>query len=296
MKLVVYSEKNMHAWLLISERSNEYKKQRLLNEAEGLGIQLQLVCPQDFTITIDHGKQSILYKGKKIVKLPKCLISLIVIEQYDSFAFKLLSSFEKEIITPNTTTAIRTANDKAATYHLLAQHSLPIPASLICTLPTAYQSIKKTLSSRFIVKPNYGLKGQDVALISSDQDWQEYIHNKRGTYVTQEYIAASHGTDLRTILLENTIVGAMKRSSNGELTSNIATGGSSQQVEVDTETADMARVAMQAVGLKFGSVDFLYGEHGPIICEVNANPGFTAFEKTTGINLARELLVWCSRM
>lgn len=283
----------MKAWLFVSDRSNEYKKNRLVEEAKNLNIDLKLVYPHDFTIHVHEGKQQLLFKAQPIHTPPAFIISLIVIEQFDSFAFKVLSSLEKITFIPNTIEAIRSANDKAESYRLLAEQHIPIPQTVIGTPQTSYRDSTTHIGLPFIIKPNYGLKGQEVALIKSDQDWNQYVKDKKGTFVVQQYIAYSHGRDLRTILLDKKIIGSMHRSSDGELTSNIATGGSAESVEIDQKVQELAEKSLQAVGLRFGSVDFLYTEDGYVVCEVNANPGFTAFEATTEINLARKLLEWC---
>lgn len=283
----------MRGWLLVSERSNEYKKKRLLEEAQHLGIDLQLVYPRDFAVSVHSGTAAILFKGDILKEFTHFLISLIVIEHYDSYAFKILTFLESKLTIPNTVTAVRNANDKVASYDLLAQHHISIPKTILISPEQTYTTIESHLTPPFVVKPNYGLKGEAVELIHSDTEWQTYFAEKKGTFVAQEYIQESHGTDLRIIVMGNEIVGAMKRSSAGELTSNIATGGSAVTVEVSPELQQLALQSARAVGLGFGSIDFLYGKNGPVVCEVNANPGFTAFEATTGINLAGKLLEWC---
>ena len=56
------------------------------------------------------------------------------------------------------------------------------------------------------------------------------------------------------------------------------------------EEASLALKAVRALGLTFAGVDVLFGEDGPLICEVNSNAHFKTTLTCTGVNMATELL------
>ena len=52
-------------------------------------------------------------------------------------------------------------------------------------------------------------------------------------------------------------------------------------------TYPAAEKAAQALKLDYCGVDLLYGEDGPVLCEVNSNAFFEGLEAATGVNVAK---------
>ena len=48
-----------------------------------------------------------------------------------------------------------------------------------------------------------------------------------------------------------------------------------------------AEKAAQVLKLDYCGVDLLYGEDGPVLCEVNSNAFFEGLEAATGVNVAK---------
>jgi ribosomal protein S6--L-glutamate ligase/gamma-F420-2:alpha-L-glutamate ligase len=78
----------------------------------------------------------------------------------------------------------------------------------------------------------------------------------------------------------------MLRENKNDFRSNISNGGNGSSYYPEQDYKDIAIKAMKALGLDFAGVDVMFGENGPIICEINSNPQFASTLKATGINLA----------
>ena len=102
----------------------------------------------------------------------------------------------------------------------------------------------------------------------------------------QEFVASSKGKDIRINVVGNKAVVSMLRENDNDFRSNISSGGHGEKYEPKPEYLDLAVKAAQALSLDFAGVDVLFGEDGPIICEVNSNPQFASTLKATGVNLA----------
>ena len=105
-------------------------------------------------------------------------------------------------------------------------------------------------------------------------------------FLMQEFIALSKGRDIRINVVGDKAVASMLRENKDDFRSNISSGGNGTNYEPSQEYIDLAIKAAKALGLSFAGVDVMFGEDGPIICEVNSNPQFASTLKATGINLA----------
>ena len=65
-----------------------------------------------------------------------------------------------------------------------------------------------------------------------------------------------------------------------------AAGGSAAAFPLDDALRTLAERAAAAVGAAFCGVDVLFGKDGYLVCEVNSNAYYGAFERATGQNVA----------
>ena len=93
------------------------------------------------------------------------------------------------------------------------------------------------------------------------------------------------------LVLDGKILGAMKRESPDDFRTNVARNGTATQIEVTPEMAELSLHACEAIGTRFAGVDLLTGSNDEtFVTELNAVPGWRAFRKATGIDVAKRLL------
>ena len=102
----------------------------------------------------------------------------------------------------------------------------------------------------------------------------------------QKFIASSKGKDIRINVVGDKAIVSMLRENKDDFRSNISNGGTGSLYQPEQAYLDLAIKASKALGLDFAGVDVLFGEDGPIVCEVNSNPQFASTLKATGVNLA----------
>lgn len=112
--------------------------------------------------------------------------------------------------------------------------------------------------------------------------------------MSQRYVAASHGRDLRVWTVGDRAVACVMRRSDGALQSNYAMGGHACAHPLDEAAAQLAVAAAQSIGLDFAGVDLLMdGEGGYTVCEVNGNAGFrTLYAVQPDNDLLKQLMEW----
>ena len=261
-----------------------YQARRMKTEFEKLGAECDIVKNSAISVKI-------------------CDETVAAFSGYDFAVFwdkdkYLLSTLEKiGVKTFNNRRAIELCDDKVLTYIALSGEGLPlaktIPAPLCYTAgakesDAAVDGIIAELGLPLIVKEAYGSLGKGVYLAKDGEELKklsaELIYKP---HLYQKYISSSKGKDIRLIAVGNRVLGAMQRISDGDFRSNIGAGGRATIYEPTKEMIDITLKAKKILGLDYCGIDLLSGENGePIICEVNSNAFFSAFESVTHVNVA----------
>ncbi|MFJ6738656.1 RimK family alpha-L-glutamate ligase [Streptomyces sp. NPDC091279] len=162
----------------------------------------------------------------------------------------------------------------------LALAELPVPGTLSsATAPVEGVVRTPHLDTPCVVKPTCGYKGKEVFLAPDRQ----VLHGVVGALARetpqlfQEYVAPSHGRDLRLIVVDGEPVAAAVHTARGDgLASNIGRGGVATLCPGRYPQAEELAVrAARAVGLAIAGVDLLFtSEDTFTVCEVNAVPGW----------------------
>ncbi len=210
----------------------------------------------------------------------------------DKYASRVLS---KHMRLFNSAVAIENCDDKMTTHILLSDSGIPMPhtvAGLLCYDKTAeipdsaVDGVIDALGLPVIVKQAYGSMGSGVFKANTKKQLLALMQKfKCEPHLFQKYIASSHGRDMRVIVVGGKVLGGIERRSNGDFRSNIGLGGSATAVAVPREVQDYAVKAASVLGLDYCGLDFLYGDTF-LLCEVNSNAFFDAFEGATNINVA----------
>lgn len=145
-----------------------------------------------------------------------------------------------------------------------------------------------------IAKYNAGSKGMSVYKINSTQELERILDEKHDirTMLFQDFVEG--GEDLRVIVLNGKILGAMKRvAKDGEYLTNYSQGGNvfTYDIEKDEEAKSIALKVANTFGLDYCGVDLMKSSTGEwLVLEVNRACQFQGFEKSTGVNVAREIV------
>ena len=213
----------------------------------------------------------------------------------------LLSQLERAGYTcANSRECIETCSDKYRTALRLAEVGLVTPTTVLIPdedgakiafdkLDTTYPVILKTIS---------GTKGVGVLFVESEKSLESMVQllykvDEEISLILQTYIKTDH--DVRVMVLNNIIVGAMQRNVvSGDFRSNVHLGAKIQKYELtEKEKQDCIRAAKAVNGVWVG-VDFIPAKDrekdGPFILEVNSSPGTSGFDVATGKDVTKYIL------
>jgi RimK family alpha-L-glutamate ligase len=187
--------------------------------------------------------------------------------------------------------AIERAVDKFHTVALLEENGVPVPRTV--ATESAEEALKafSELGSDVVVKPIFGSRGIGSTRVSdaevATRVFRALAFSRMVLYV-QEFI--SHGvSDIRAFVVGDRVVAAMHRVADGWKT-NVSLGAKPVALRLNEELERLAVKASKVIGCKVAGVDILESEKGPLIVELNSQPGWRGLQSVTEVNIADEVV------
>ena len=205
----------------------------------------------------------------------------------------------------NNSKAIEICDDKTLTQITLSRNSIKTPKTIIC--PKSFFGFKKEdllfleevalqLSFPLIIKEAFGSFGNEVFLIKNKEELEaRTLEHSDKSILFQEYIKESSGKDVRMYIVGGEFMGAVMRSNTEDFRSNTSNGGIMSTYVPNSQEIKIAQQACLAIGLDFAGIDILFGNEGPIICEVNSNAHMKNFYDVTGIDVVKKIFEYISK-
>jgi ribosomal protein S6--L-glutamate ligase len=265
---------------------------QLKRDAKAKGHTAAIFRAQKFQLVFDQESPWFLYNGKPMKKYdvmitrPAVLrdvdLSIALIEQMEMAGLALFNKYD----------SILKAKNKIKTVQILDHYGIPIPKTVVLQrLDDVAQAAKLVGGFPVIVKNPFGSYGNGVTIMESMRALNSFLVWDKPLYLIQEYVKYSKGKDIRIFVVNGKVVGSMMRSAKkGEFRSNIELGGVGMKVELTPEEISIAIRAVQALDLSYAGVDVMRSKNGPVVLEVNSNPGFKALEQTTGVSIAGSIV------
>ena len=188
------------------------------------------------------------------------------------------------------------ARDKWLSLQLLLANGIAVPTSLLGGLETKANDAVRHIGTPIILKTLSGSQGIGVVLADQPQSAVSMLETLKQANVptlAQEFIAEAQGADLRCFVVGNRIVAAMQRIGQaGEFRANCHRGARAEKVILTEQEKHVALNATKVLGLDVAGVDLIRSANGPLVLEVNASPGLEMIEKTSGIDIALQMILY----
>lgn len=288
----------MLGWIVCSGTLNVEKINKLVEsmvvEAKKLNVRLEIVKNTEIIPMFNNdGKPELIYVRE--FEKPDFIIfwdkDVSLASHLESMNFRVFNSSE----------AIKNCDHKGYMHLKLSNKGIKMPRTILSPMIFDYKLNNKDylikcydkLNKDVIIKESKGSFGMQVYLIKSEDEFIEKIfdlNKKNIDFIIQENIKSSFGKDIRVNIIGDKVVGAMLRESKEDFRANISQGARANLITLTDEQEALALKAHKALGLDFSGVDLLFGENGPIICEVNSNLNFLSFEEIWGKSFGAEIL------
>lgn len=198
------------------------------------------------------------------------------------------------------------AGDIAVSKNKLLQHirfadaKLPMPNWAIARDPSALRTEADRFGYPVILKTAFGTHGTGVFYAERPETLlplTDYLNIRdKNPVILEEFITEADRKDLRVFVVGGKIVAAMEREARAfDVRANAALGGHGRNIELSALERELAIKTAQTFDLDILGIDILRSKRGPLVIEINSNPGFEAIEKTTGINIADAIIEWLEK-
>lgn len=273
-------------------RMSTIEERGLKNVAKEMGHISKIFRASRFQIVYDKKSPELFYDGKYLKNYDVFIVRPSVLEEVDLHVVLVSQMEMKGIILFNKYQSILNAKNKIKTMQILDHKKIPIPKTVLVHRPEDLAQAAKFVGGfPVIVKRPIGSFGHGVMIVESMRALQSVLTWEEPVYLLQEYVKYSKGKDIRIFVINGKVVGSMMRvAKKGEFRSNIGLGGTGIPVDITPEEADIAIKGVEALGLDYGGVDVIRSVAGPVILEINSNPGFKELERATGVNISKALV------
>lgn len=285
---------------LLSVSMNVYSTQRIAEEAEKLGHFIEQIDHTKCIVRLGKGKPQIYYQSDNITNEYDAIIPRIG-TKVTRHGAAIVKQFEmNSVFSTARSLSISRARNKVRTLQIMARKGIPIPATLFAINPDNIQEQIEILGGApVIIKLQEGTQGLGVILAETKKSAKSIIdtfYKMDTSILVQEYIEESNGEDIRIFVVGNKIVASMKRTSEvGEFRSNVHRGGSTELIDITEKERFIALNATKYIGLGVAGVDLIRSKKGPLLIEVNASPGLQGIEAATGVNIAKEIILFVEK-
>jgi len=250
---------------ILTQEPRNYSNRSMIAAAEARGHVIETIATSRCYMDINTHKPEVYYDGKALPRydaiIPRIgsrltFYGMAVVRQFESMGVYCL----------NSASGIGRSRDKLLAHQILAQHRL------------------------LVVKLLESTQGKGVILAETRKAASALIDAFRGldaNFLVQEFVKEASGTDIRCLVVDGKVVGAIKRTGQaGEFRSNIHQGGSASKTRLTKAERQTAIKSAKAMGLNVAGVDILRSDEGPKVLEVNSSPGLQGIETATGLDIA----------
>jgi RimK family alpha-L-glutamate ligase len=187
--------------------------------------------------------------------------------------------------------AIEHCVDKYDILAILEEGGLPVPRTTVTENTDEALRAFTELGGDVVVKPVFGSRGVGSTRVN-DREVARTVFNAvrfaHGVIYLQEFVR--HGfSDIRAFVVDNRVVAAMRRVARDWKT-NYSQGARPVALSLDKSFEDVAVRSAQLVDCKIAGVDILESRRGPVVVDVNSQPGWRGLQSVARVNIADEIL------
>jgi ribosomal protein S6--L-glutamate ligase len=279
--------------VILSRGPGNRSTKRLKEEALVRGHEVRIVDYGKCYVSVEQNRPLVRYEGEEItdvdVIIPRIASSLT------RYGGAMVRQFEMQnVFTTTTAIALTRSRDKLRSMQLLAKAGVGIPKTVFARDTADLDNVLDQVGGApVIIKVARGTHGNGVVLAETRKAARavmQAFYVESVSFLVQEYIEESAGSDIRAFLVNGKVVASMQRQSlDDDFRSNLHQGGEGSPVKLTDEERKTAQKAARTMGLAICGVDMMRSSRGPLVLEVNASPGF-GIEEVTGQNVAGPIL------
>ncbi|MDZ4751932.1 MAG: 30S ribosomal protein S6--L-glutamate ligase [Flavobacteriales bacterium] len=285
--------------VILSRDPKLYSTRRLVEAGQLRGHDVRVVDHLKCNLVIEKQYPKVFYNGEELTGVNAIIPRIGASVTF--YGTAVVRQFEMmNVFTAVESQALVRSRDKLRSMQILSKAGLGLPKTVFTNYSRDVEKILKEVGGApVVIKLLEGTQGLGVVLAENKKAATSVIEAFNGLkarVIVQEFIKEAKGADIRVLVVDGHVVGAMKRQAKeGEFRSNLHRGGSAEVIELTREEEIAAVKAANALKLGVAGVDMLQSERGPLIIEVNSSPGLEGIEKATGKDIAGQIVKYIEK-
>lgn len=285
--------------VILSRNSNLYSTNRLVEEGKKRGHKMEVIDPLKCDIIIEREKPTIYYKDRYLdyvdAVIPRIGASITF------YGCAVVRQFEMmNVFVIATSDAIQRSRDKLRSLQRLSKAGIGMPKTVFTNYSRDVEEVIAHVGGvPVIIKLLEGTQGLGVVLAETKNAAESVLEAFNGLearVIVQEFIKEAKGADIRALIVDGEVIGAMKRQGKeGEFRSNLHRGGTAEVITLNEQELELAMNAAKVLKLPVCGVDMLQSDRGPLLLEVNSTPGLEGIEDATKKNIAKSIITYIER-
>ena len=281
---------------ILSREPQLYSTRRLKEAGEKRGHKVEIIDHMKCVIVIEKKNPMIWYNGRRLdyfdAIIPRIGASVTfygaaVVRQFEMM--KVHTAVESQ--------ALIRSRDKLRSLQILSRSGVGMPKTIFMDYSRDPEGIIEAVGGApVVIKLLEGTQGLGVVMAENKKAAQSVIEAFNGLHariMVQEFIKEAKGADIRAFVVDNEVVGAMKRQAKqGEFRSNLHRGGVATLYKLNRQEKHAAVTAAKKLGLSVAGVDLLPSNRGPLVVEVNSSPGLEGIEGATKVDIASKIILY----
>ena len=285
--------------VILSRNKDLYSTRRLVEEAEKRNHIVEVIDPLSCDLIIENEKPTILYKDKYLDYVDAIIPRIGASVTF--YGCAVVRQFEMmNVFSSVSSDAIIRSRDKLRSFQHLSKAGVDMPKTVFTNYSRDVEKvIAQVGGTPVVIKLLEGTQGIGVVLAESKiaaESVLEAFDGLEARALIQEYIAEAKGADLRALIVDEQVVGAMKRQGKeGEFRSNLHRGGTYEHYKLSDAEIKIAIKAARKLKLPICGVDLLQSDRGPLVMEINSTPGLEGIESASKKNIAQAIITYIER-
>ena len=181
--------------------------------------------------------------------------------------------------------------DKYRALSILEESGFAVPRTIVTEDVKRANEGFYRLGSDVVVKPLFGSRGVGSTRVSDPEIATRIFRSLKFQHKVlylQEFVPHDN-EDIRAFVVDHKVVAAMKRHGESWKT-NVSQGAKPVSIELSKELETLAVDAAMCLGCEVSGVDILESNNGPLIVEINSQPGWRGLQSVSKVNIADNII------
>jgi ribosomal protein S6--L-glutamate ligase len=285
--------------VILSKGGANYTTKRLKEVAKERGHKVRVVSYTKCYMAIEKDNPVVYYNGKPLKNID--VIIPRIAQSFTKYGSAVVRQFEMMgVFTTASSIAINRSRDKLRSYQVMSKYGVGIPKTVLAREDVDYKDVLEIVGGApCIIKVARGTHGNGVVLAETPKAAKavmQAFYVESVSFLVQEFVAESAGTDIRALVVGGRVVASIKRQSlDDDFRSNTHQGGVGLIVKLTPEEEKTALKAAKIMGLPICGVDMMRSNRGPLVLEVNSSASIKTPELLTKRDIATKIIEYVER-